>query len=471
VLTRPEALALAQFVREVTQDPYGGVIIDHTATAVASQRVGHAPQSRDVDHLLLQIGCLMGSAVSMSINTNVRDATVLRQVLQQAMLTKTPPVVADPDDDKPDLADLPKPATYLAVTLWSPRTATALTTERGTALAQLTAPFQGTDWHGMGTVAIGERAFFYLDPSEANTVFGEWTDSEVSVTARSADGSASGWSGHTHRDWSQLAPAQVARAAMAAAEQQRHASRLEPGRYTAILSATAVGQLLQAVAQLFDVANGPFEIQPPNPALNQGRTDRRGMQVFDPRVTLWSDPSDPEGGDFPFFYGDGGMGVPNPKNSWVENGILNLRSVDVGGALLRGMIPRKTPWAVHMKGGPTSVAEMITQCERGIYVHRFANLEVTDRRSGALSGFTRDGCLLIQHGKVSRPVTDFRIFESPFLALNQRLVTLGPAERVAFGFFPTNPDSEGPHAWPLPPVIAPPIMVTDFNFAALADSV
>jgi len=471
VMTRAEALALAQYVREATREPDLGIIVDHTATAVASQRVGRAPQSRDVDHLWLRVGCLMGSAVIMDIGTNVRDTTMLRHVLHKAMVTKTPPPLPDPDDDQPDAMEVPKPARYLPVTLWHPRTAAAAATERGTALTQLTAPFQGTDWHGMGTVAFGERAFFFLDPSGAETAFGESTDSEVSVSVRSSDGSAAGWSGHAHRDWSQIDPAKVARSAIAIAEQQRNPSRAEPGRYTAILSATAVGQLLQAIAPLFDVLRGPFEIIPRNPALNQGRTDRRGMRVMDPRVTLWSDPADPEGGDLPFFYGDGGMGHPNPANTWVEKGILKLRSVNVGDALMAGMIARKTPWATHMSGGLTSVDEMIKNCERGIYVHRFANLQIVDARSGALGGFTRDGCLLIEHGKISRPVKDFRIFESPFLSLNQRLVALGPTERIAFGFTPRNQDEENPHTWPLPPVIAPSIMVTDFNFVALSDAV
>jgi len=478
VMTRAEAHALAEFVREVTTFPFMGVIVDHTATAVATQRFGHPPKGTDVDALRIGWNAYLGSAVMVDINTNVRDPTILRRIIQRAMATQMPRIVDNDDDDKPDATDIPKPAVYLPlpVPLWHPRSAVAMAAERGSALAQLSGPFHGTAWRGTGTVAVAARSFYFLSPEGNTTVFGESTDCEVSITARSVDGSAAGWSGQARRDWDQIKPTDAARAAIARAEQQQNPSRFEPGRYTAILSATAVGQLLRAMARMFNVRwigpfNPPQSAPPPEleTALTVVPADRRGQRVFDPRITLSSDPTDPEGGDFPFFYGDGGMGTPNPKSTWIENGVLKLRSVDAGDALQSGMIARKDPFLMRMSGGPTSVEEMIASCERGIYVHRFANLEVIDGRSGAMSGFTRDGCLLIMNGKVSRPIKDFRIFESPFLSMN-RVLALGKPERVAFGFTP--PNAQNPELqWPLPPIIAPPMMVTDFNFAALSDAV
>jgi len=469
VVTRAEALGLAHFVRDVTRSPYLGVVIDHTATAVATQRVGHPPHSTDADALTLSWETQLGSAVYVNVDTNVRDPDLLRQVILHATVTKTPPMTWGPLADDGDRSDPPKPATYLPVALWHQRTIAAMASERGEALAQLTAPFAGTAWHGMGTAACAARAFFFLSPGGDVDAWGESTDSEVSVTARAADGSAVGWSGRAHRDWGQLQLTEVAKTAIAEAERHRNPSRFEPGRYTAILSATAVGQLLQAMAGRYNIMqDSPFNL-PRGSMANGGRSDRRGQRVFDPRITLSSDPADLDGGDLPFFYGDGGMGNPNPTSTWVEHGVLKLRSAAVNDALMAGLTPRKDPLAVRMSGGPTSVAEMIASCERGIYVHRFANLEVVDPRSGALSGFTRDGCLLIMHGKIARPIKDFRIFESPFLSFN-RVLALGTPERVAFGFIP--PNTNNPYfQWPLPPVIAPPMMVTDFNFAALSDAV
>jgi predicted Zn-dependent protease len=127
------------------------------------------------------------------------------------------------------------------------------------------------------------------------------------------------------------------------------------------------------------------------------------------------------------------------------------------------MTPLRDPFCVRMTGGLTTVEEMIAQCERGVYVHRFTSIHVVDGWSGMMDGFTRDGCLLIMDGKIKKPVKDFRFYESPVLAFN-RVLALGTPRRVSFGFTPRDP------GWPSSPVIAPPMMIRDFNFSALADS-
>jgi predicted Zn-dependent protease len=255
----------------------------------------------------------------------------------------------------------------------------------------------------------------------------------------------------------------VAQEAITAATQQRNAVRAEPGRYTAILSATAVGQLLQQMAQRFNLEYAsPFSFR----GVFAGDRDRKGERLFDPRITLTTDPTDPEGGDFPFF--PEGAPYPSGKVTWVENGILKQRSVNIGTGIRCGMTPLRDPECIRMSSsssdGPTSIAEMIAQCERGIYVHRFSTIQDVDRWSATMEGFTRGGCLLIEHGKITHPVKDFRFYDSPVLAFN-RVLALGPPQRVAFGFTPRDGDK-----WPYAPVIAPPLMIRDFNFSALADN-
>jgi len=468
VLTRDEAEALAVFVCDASQYPAADISVRHVATSVVTQRFGHGAHSVDVDDLRVSWSTKLGSAVLVDISTNVREIPALRRLIRRAVANQTPPMAGPLGDEGPDATDVPKRATYLPVSLWYPSTIAAMSDARGDAMSQLLTPLRGASWFGVGTVAFSAQSFWHHSVDGSTPAWGELTDSEISLSVRAADGSASGWSGQANRDWSKLRPAQVAQAALDWAEQQRNPSRAEPGRYTAILSPTAVAQMWHAAAGIFNVRSwSPFN--PPG-YTTAGQKDRRGERVLDPRITLNSDPADPDGGDWPFFYGDGGMGEANPKSTWIENGILKLRSVDVGTGLDLGMIPRKDPLAMRMSGGPTSIAEMITKCERGIYVHRFANMEVIDAKSGSMSGYTRDGCLLIMNGKIARPVKDFRIFESPFLAMNQRLVALGPAERVAFGFTPPNPHDEKGR-WPMPPMIVPPVMVTDFNFSALVDAV
>jgi len=358
----------------------------------------------------------------------------------------------------------PRSYTYMPVNLWHENTSSGIDTKRGEMLARLLTPLRGTPFHGTGTVAATEHAFFRYNPETKTTTWGESTDGEISLTARSANGTAVGWSGETRRDWSLLDPEHVAKEATMRSARQQGAERVEPGRYTAIFSSTAVGQLLYQMAPFFNVERGgPFSI----PGNAVGQADRRGQQLFDARITLTTDPADPEGGDFPFF--QDGMGYPSGRVTWFDKGVLKRRSVDFLTGMQYGMTPLCDPYCVRMSGGPTSVEEMIAQCERGIYVHRFSNIDVADSLSGTMNGFTRDGCLLIMDGKIKKPIKDFRFYESPFLAFN-RVIALGIPERVAFGFGSMMPRYE-PLSWPYAPIIAPPIMVRDFNFSALADAV
>jgi predicted Zn-dependent protease len=249
---------------------------------------------------------------------------------------------------------------------------------------------------------------------------------------------------------------------------------MEPGKYTAILSAQAVGTLVQTMAEqeFFHFAenaigSGPFVYERAVP----GRPPcKLGERVFDPRISLWTDPTDPECGCFPFFM----SGYPSGKETWVKEGVLRAMAYDVARGIARHKTPVEDPVCVRMSGGTTSVEQMIAQCERGIYVHRLSGVTVVDRSSGTMSGVTRDGCFLIEHGKIAKPVINFRILQSPVAAFNN-LLEIGVPRRVAFGF--ASPGGGGGRydavlrSWPKPPVVVPPMMVHDFNFAGLVDAV
>jgi len=470
IMTREDAVALGQFVREVLNRPTEDVQLEHRAIAVALRAPDGLPRCVDVDQFWLNWNVKLGNFARyqghVEVGTDVRDLDTLRHVLQHAAKPlPEPPLSAGRLAEQTRWKTLftPHTLTYLPQTTWHASTAAATDTQRGAMLARLLAPLHGTPWRGAGTVAVSQIGFCALNSSMRVTQWGEMTDSEISLSVHSPDGVTSGWSGHAHRDWDRLQPDRVAQEAITAATQQRNAVRAEPGRYTTILSATAVGQLLQPMAELFNVEQAsPFSIR--GNAL--GERDRKGERLFDPRITLSTDPTDPEGGDFPFF--PEGAPCPSGQVTWVKDGVLKQRSINVGMNLRFGVPPLRDPDCMRMSGGPTSVEEMIAQCERGIYVHRFSTLRMIDRWSATLEGFTRDGCLWIEKGKITHPVKDFRFYDSPVLAFN-RVIALGTPQRVAFGFTPRAED-DYKHPWPYAPVIAPPVMVRDFNFSALADN-
>jgi predicted Zn-dependent protease len=296
------------------------------------------------------------------------------------------------------------------------------------------------------------------------------------MTARTLDGTGSGWTGQTHRDWTQLLPDRIAQQSIDLAHRSQHPVKVEPGKYTAILSANAVGMLVQTMVQanFFHIVtqagptSGPFGYPEEKP----GRPPcRLGERVFDPRISMWTDPTDPDCGDFPFFP----AGFPSGRETWVKDGVLRAMAYNTSDGPARHKTPVQDPLCVRMSGGSTSIAEMIATCDRGIYVNRFSGVSVVDKQSGTMAGVTRDGCFLIKDGKIAQPVVNFRFYQSPILAFNN-VLALGVPERVSFGFTPPvgRPNSrfdEALSTWPRPPVVVPPMMIHDFNFSSLSDAV
>ncbi len=65
-----------------------------------------------------------------------------------------------------------------------------------------------------------------------------------------------------------------------------------------------------------------------------------------------------------------------------------------------------------MSGGTTSIDEMIATTKRGILVTRLYGVEVFDSRSVTCSGVHANGLRLIEDGKISKPIKNFRFTES-----------------------------------------------------------
>ena len=113
-----------------------------------------------------------------------------------------------------------------------------------------------------------------------------------------------------------------------------------------------------------------------------------------------------------------------------------------------------------MLGGTASTADMIKGTERGILVTRFWYIRATDPRTISSTGLTRDGTFLIENGKVTHSVKNFRFNESPIFFLNN-LEALGPSIRINA--------SEALGAGGA--TYMPTLKVRDFTFSSLSDAV
>lgn len=310
-----------------------------------------------------------------------------------------------------------------------------------------------------GYLSITDRATSVVNSQGLFAYFAE-TVAEYSTTMRETARNASGWAGRSSFDWNRIDVAALGARALHKCGSSAQPVAIEPGRYTTILEAQAVGDLFMPLARMRwsrEVAEngyGPF-------AGKERGTTRLGQQILDRRLSILSDPMDPDGGYQPF----ASDGLPYERQTWIENGVL--KTLAYGRQYAKTRLQSDTEirapesGAFRMTGGTSTVDEMIAQTERGVLVTRFGNLTILDSRAYVLTGNTRDGLWLVEHGKISKAIRNFRFTDSPFFGFSA-VDLLGVPERIY-----TSRDLFGP---PMP-VVVPAARVPDFNFAATLDSV
>jgi predicted Zn-dependent protease len=273
------------------------------------------------------------------------------------------------------------------------------------------------------------------------------TDADFSMTVRTPDGTGSGWAHGGARDWSAIDPAAIGRVAAQKAVASRNPQAIEPGRYVALLEPQAVNDLVPLLADALSARNAD---EGRSPFSKAGGGNRIGEKVVDERVTLYSDPADRSLLGPPF----SGEGLPIRRMVWIERGILRNLSYSRFWARKQGAQPTGPVLAggLRLDGGTKTTEELIAGCERGILVTHFFYIRSLDPRTVLQTGLTRDGTFLIEKGKITRSLKNFRWNESPLLMLN-RLEDMGRPEPAAAGR------------------MMPALRIRDFDFASLSDAV
>jgi predicted Zn-dependent protease len=167
-------------------------------------------------------------------------------------------------------------------------------------------------------------------------------------------------------------------------------------------------------------------------------------------VTLYSDPADPALLGAPF----DNEGLPIKRTVWIEKGVLRNLAYTRFWAQKQGKEPTGATLAggLGLTGGTKSTEQLIAECERGILVTHFFYIRSLDPRTVLQTGLTRDGTFLIEKGRVTRSLKNFRWNESPLLMLN-RLEDIGRAHPTAAGR------------------LMPAVRISRFDFTSLSDAV
>jgi predicted Zn-dependent protease len=236
--------------------------------------------------------------------------------------------------------------------------------------------------------------------------------------------------------------------------------QIEPGEYEVILEPYAVSELLSFLGYL-----GFHAL-----ALQEGRSffcNALGQRMVDEKVTIYDDGLDPGGLQAPFDF----EGIPKQKVIFFEEGVAKGVTYDsftagregkesTGHALIAPNTEGPIPINLFMKGGGSSLDEMIGSVRKGIYVTRFHYINIVEPMKAVLTGMTRDGTFLIEEGEVKRPIKNLRFTESILKALS-RVSAISKDQRIC---------SEGTvySRRFVTGVVAPAIKVDGFNFSGVS---
>ena len=443
VLSRDDARGLTSRVLSFSK-------ADQTRVTVISQRSGN---TRFADGSISTSGTNHDTSVTVTVTFGRRRASSSTNVLDDASLRRTVDLasrLAQLAPEDPELMPELGPQKYTAVEAFVAATADLDAEARAEAIGRAigAATAAGKPAGTIFSAGYLEASMRVIAVATSIGLFAyhRTTEADFSVTARTPDGTGSGWAHGGARDWSAVDPEAIGRVAAQKAVASRNPQEIAPGLYTAVLEPQAVNDLIPLLAGALNARNadeGRSAFSKP------GGGTRIGEKVADDRVTLYSDPADAGLLGQPF----DPDGLPLRRMVWIEKGILKNLAYSRFWAQKQGKEATGFPFGgLALVGGTGSTDELIAGCARGILVTHFFYIRALDPRTVLQTGLTRDGAFLIEDGRVTRPLKNFRWNESPLLMLN-RLEDIGRPEPTAAGR------------------LMPALRVRDFNFSSLSDAV
>jgi PmbA protein len=309
-----------------------------------------------------------------------------------------------------------------------------------------------------GSTAAGAFETQAMEIGVANTegqfCFAPFTQASL-TTVITGDAGGSGFAERFSGDANNLDPESVgARAATKAIRSQRP-TELDPGTYAVVLEPSATVTL---IGFLMAVGFGGRDYLEGRSCLS----GKAGQQVAAPGVSISDDPLDPRTVGAPFDF----EGVPHRHTDLIREGVFLDAVYDRRTALEAGRestghaLPAPNPdgpYPLHlsMAPGDARLEDMIAATERGVLVTRFHYSNIVNPVESSITGMTRDGTFLIEHGEIAEPVLNFRFTQSILGALSTTTMIGNEAELASEFFFSASR--------------VPAIKVEEFHFSGRSD--
>ena len=352
--------------------------------------------------------------------TNRFDPDSIRAAVEQAL------ALARSAAANPDLLPLTEPSVISETKRFDAPTAAATPEHRGRAVAEAIRIVESAGQTAAGIYSTGQ-SIEALFNSRGVAAWHAETMAQFSITAMADD--SSGWAKASAVSRESFDPLALARSAAEKARLSHDPQEIAPGRYTVILEPAAV---LDLVGQIF----GDFSAT----AVADSRsflTDRLGKKLFGDNIQILDDVAHPLQAGVPF----DGEGVGRRKLTLVEAGVPRDLAYARSSAQRAGVEPTghgfplpnevgEAPLNIVIAGGSTSLDEMIASTDRGVLVTRLWYIREVDPYEKIMTGMTRDGTFLIENGRVTRGLRNFR-FNQGIIELLNNVEALSPSVRAS----------------------------------------
>ena len=269
---------------------------------------------------------------------------------------------------------------------------------------------------GKGLQSAGSFSTSTMTVAVANShgIRARHRNSRASLLTVMMDGFGSGAaSGYAHAGSTDVGDIDAEALGIEAAEKgdaMRGAGELEAGEYEVILEEYAVGGLLEYLSYI-----GFSGL-----AHEEGRSFMElGQQLMGKEVSIWDDGADPTGIPSVIDF----EGVARKRVGLIEDGVARAVVHDAatgaragtgstGHALPAPNLIGPLPLNLFMAPGSTPRDQLIAGVKRGVWVTRFHYINPVHPKKAILTGMTKDGTFLIENGRLSRPVMNFRFTQA-----------------------------------------------------------
>ena len=384
------------------------------------------------------------------LTTNQLNRSSLRDLLRNAIS------ITEVQHPNEDFVSLPTPQSIPEINTFHENIKSLTPNRKVKVINDLFKMVRGKDLQASGSFSNGEVEVAVVN-SMGVEAYQRYSDLVFHLIVENDGGS--GYAGFVSRDPDQLDIVSLVREAIQKASRGVPA-QIEPGEYEVILEPYAVSELLSFLGYL-----GFHAL-----AVQEGRSffcNEFGKKLVDSRVTIYDDGLDAEGLQIPFDF----EGVPKRRAIFFEEGVVKEVTYDsfTGGregkdSTGHGLVAPNTegpvPINLFMKGGESSLEEMVRSVRKGIYVTRFHYTNVVEPMKTVLTGMTRDGTFLIEEGEIKGPIKNLRFTESVLRALSRVSAISKDRRTCSEGTVYSRRFITG--------VVAPAIKVDGFNFSGVS---